>query len=73
MRRDLGHGRKLWGGSGRSAEFWRRIDHPAGIKTGLELVGRETGGLRKPFALLEGEAREELGRELEDAGLEVGR
>lgn len=73
VRRDLEHGRQLWGKIWPICRFLEAHNYPAGIKTGLELLGRETGGLRKPFALLEGEAREELRGLLVDAGLEVGR
>lgn len=54
MRRDVEHGRKLWGMIWPICRVLEAYHYPAGIKTGFELLGMETGGLRKPFALLEG-------------------
>ncbi len=52
-------------------KFLEGRNYASGVKTGMELLGRETGGLRKPFQLLEEEEREELRGLLEGAGLET--
>jgi hypothetical protein len=44
---------------------------PPSPETGLDLTGHSVGPVRKPFALLEGEARPELARLLRAAGVEV--
>ncbi|KAI4112920.1 MAG: hypothetical protein LQ345_006006 [Seirophora villosa] len=73
VRGNLAEGRALWGKIWPICKFLEEHNYPSGIKTGLELLGKETGGLRKPFALLEGEGREELRGLLENAGLETVR
>lgn len=70
VRGDLKEGRELWGKKiWPICKFLESHNYPSAIKTGMELSGTETGGLRKPFAVLTGEPREELRRLLEDAGL----
>lgn len=64
-------GRQLWGRIWPICRFLEAHDYPADIETRLELLGKKTGRLRKPFALLEVEARMKLRGFLVDAGLEV--
>lgn len=52
-------------------KFLEKHNYPSAIKTGLELLGKETGALRKPSALLTGGPREELRGLLENAGLKT--
>jgi dihydrodipicolinate synthase/N-acetylneuraminate lyase len=62
-------------------ELWRKIfpickfleshNYPSAVKTGMELRGWETGGLRKPFALLAKEHMEELARYLSVTGVQT--
>ena len=41
-------------------KFLESHNYPSAVKTGLELRGWETGGLRKPFELLGSDPTEEL-------------
>ena len=69
VRGDLKEGRELWSKIWPICKFLESHNYPSAIKTGLELLGKGTGGLRKPFALLTGAPKEELKRLLENAGL----
>ena len=71
VRGDLKEGRELWSKIRPICKFLESHDCPSAIKTGLKLLGRETGGLRKPFALLTGSPKEELRQLLENAGLKT--
>ena len=71
VRGDLDEGRRLWSVIWPICKFLEEHNYPSAIKTGLELLGKETGGLRKPFALLAGGPREELRGLLENAGLQT--
>ncbi|KAL8839371.1 MAG: hypothetical protein Q9176_004552 [Flavoplaca citrina] len=68
---DLQESRRLWMKIWPICKFLEGRNYASGVKTGMELLGRETGGLRKPFQLLEGDEREELRGLLEGAGLET--
>lgn len=68
---DIKKGRELWSKIFPVCKFLEAHHYGAGIKTGLELRGFKTGGLRKPFELLEGEEREELAKLLKDAGVKL--
>ncbi|KAF2447170.1 aldolase [Karstenula rhodostoma CBS 690.94] len=65
---DLKKGRELWQKIWPICAFLEEHNYPSAVKTGLELQGTKTGGLRKPFALLEGEPRETLLGLLKNAG-----
>ncbi len=71
VRGDLKEGRELWAKIWPICKFLESHNYPSAVKTGLELLGRDTGGMRKPFALLTGAPREELRRLLENAGLKT--
>ncbi|KAL8851728.1 MAG: hypothetical protein Q9221_003338 [Calogaya cf. arnoldii] len=73
VKKNLEEGRRLWGQIWPICKFLESHNYPSGIKTGLELLGMRIGGWRKPFALLEGEVREELRGLLEGAGLKTVR
>ncbi|RDW64536.1 dihydrodipicolinate synthase family protein [Aspergillus mulundensis] len=66
---DLERGRELWRKAWPVCKFLESHNYAAAVKTGVELRGVATGGLRKPFALLKPELREELRGLLEDAGV----
>ncbi|KAL0942689.1 dihydrodipicolinate synthase [Colletotrichum truncatum] len=68
---DLKKGRELWKKIFPICKFLESHNYAAAVKTGMELRGWKTGGLRKPFALLEGEARKELAGLLKNAGIDV--
>lgn len=68
---DLRKGRELWTKIFPICKFLESHNYASAVKTGMELRGWETGGLRKPFGLLEGEPRKEFARLLKDAGVDV--
>jgi 4-hydroxy-tetrahydrodipicolinate synthase len=68
---DLVRGRELWAKIYPICRLLEQHNYAAAVKTGLELTGYPAGPVRKPFALLEGEARAELARLLRAAGVEV--
>lgn len=71
VRGDLAEGRQLWSKIWPICKFLESHNYPSAVKTGLELLGTQAGGLRKPFALLTGSPKEELRQLLEDAGLKT--
>ena len=68
---DLKLARELWATIWPICKFLESHNYPSAVKTGLELLGTGTGGLRKPFALLAGAPREELRGLLVNAGLKT--
>jgi 4-hydroxy-tetrahydrodipicolinate synthase len=68
---DLVRGRELWAKIYPICRLLEQHNYAAAVKTGLELTGYPAGPVRKPFALLEGDARAELARLLRAAGVEV--
>jgi dihydrodipicolinate synthase/N-acetylneuraminate lyase len=68
---DLVRGRELWARIYPICRLLEQYNYAAAVKTGMELRGFAPGPVRKPFALLEGDARAELARLLRDAGVEV--
>lgn len=66
---DLKCGRELWAKAWPICKFLESHNYAAAVKTGVELIGQPTGGLRKPFALLKPELRAELKQLLESAGV----
>lgn len=71
VEKDLEKGRQLWRKIFPICKFLESHNYPSACKTGMELQGKRTGGLRKPFALLDGDARAEFARLLTDAGVKV--
>ncbi|KAL6237829.1 hypothetical protein BDW75DRAFT_248304 [Aspergillus navahoensis] len=69
VRKDLEKGRELWSKAWPICKFLESHNYAAAVKTGVELTGQATGGLRKPFALLSSELQEELKGMLKDAGV----
>ncbi|KAF2179686.1 dihydrodipicolinate synthase/N-acetylneuraminate lyase [Zopfia rhizophila CBS 207.26] len=68
---DLKKGRELWAKIWPICQFLEEYNYPSACKTGMELQGQRTGGLRKPFSLLTGEPRARLAGLLRDAGLQT--
>ncbi|KAL4987457.1 hypothetical protein BDW68DRAFT_188027 [Aspergillus falconensis] len=69
VRKDLEKGRELWSKAWPICKFLESHNYAAAVKTGVELTGQATGGLRKPFALLSPELQQELKGLLKDAGV----
>lgn len=68
---DLKLGRELWAKIFPICKFLESVHYVSAVKTGMELLGMETGGVRKPWALLSGEQKQELAKLLKNAGLDV--
>lgn len=68
---DLKKGRELWRKIFPVCKFLESYNYPSAIKTGMELRGWETGGLRKPFRLLGRTHTDELAKILKAAGCQV--
>ena len=68
---DLARGRELWAKIYPICRLLEQHNYAAAVKTGLDLTGYPAGPVRKPFALLDGEARAEFARLLRAAGVEV--
>lgn len=68
---DLKKGRELWAKAWPVCKFLEEHNYAAAVKTGVELGGQSTGGLRKPFALLEGDVKEELRKLMNNAGVKT--
>lgn len=68
---DLKRGRELWAKAWPVCKFLESHNYAAAVKTGVELTGQATGGLRKPFALLSPELTAELKQLLENAGVKT--
>ncbi|RAR05839.1 dihydrodipicolinate synthase/N-acetylneuraminate lyase [Stemphylium lycopersici] len=67
---DLKAARKLWRTIFPICKFLESHNYPSAIKTGMELRGWETGGLRKPFSLLNEKLTNELAGLLHAAGVQ---
>lgn len=68
---DLKRGRELWAKAWPVCKFLESHNYAAAVKTGVELTGQPTGGLRKPFALLSPELTAELKQLLQNAGVKT--
>jgi dihydrodipicolinate synthase/N-acetylneuraminate lyase len=68
---DLKRGRELWAKAYPICKFLESHSYCAAVKTGVELTGQATGGLRKPFALLKPELQAELKQLLHNAGVKT--
>ncbi|KAJ9635392.1 hypothetical protein H2201_005781 [Coniosporium apollinis] len=68
---DLKLGRELWAKIWPICKFLESYHYASAVKTGMELLGKPTGGLRKPFALLTGDTRQTLAQLLKNASLET--
>lgn len=68
---DLKRGRELWAKAYPICKFLESHNYCAAVKTGVELIGQPTGGMRKPFALLKPELKAELKQLLQNAGIKT--
>lgn len=68
---DIKKGRELWRKIFPVCKFLESYNYPSAIKTGMELRGWETGGLRKPFKLLGQTQTDELARIIKASGSTV--
>ncbi|KAJ5215910.1 uncharacterized protein N7498_002317 [Penicillium cinerascens] len=68
---DLKRGREIWTKLWPVCKFLESHNYAAAVKTGVELTGQATGGLRKPFALLNPELTAELKQLLRNAGVKT--
>lgn len=68
---DVVRARELWKKAWPVCKFLESHNYAAAVKTGVELSGQATGGLRKPFALLEGDVRAELKKLMDNAGVKT--
>ena len=68
---DIALGREIWKKCWPICKFLESHNYASAVKTGVELRGQPTGGLRKPFALLSPELTAELKKLLQDAGVKT--
>jgi 4-hydroxy-tetrahydrodipicolinate synthase len=68
---DLERGRELWARIYPICRLLERHNYAAAVKTGMALTGHPAGPVRRPAALLGGEARAEFARLLRAAGVDV--
>lgn len=68
---DLKRGRELWTKAFPICKFLESHNYCGAVKTGVELIGQPTGGLRKPFSLLKPELQAELKQLLQNAGVKT--
>lgn len=68
---DLKTSRELWAKNFPVCAFVESHNYPSAVKTGMELLGHPTGGLRRPSKLSTGERRKELAKLLQHASLSV--
>ncbi|KAF4544071.1 Dihydrodipicolinate synthase [Lasiodiplodia theobromae] len=71
VRGDLKEGRALWAKIWPICKFLESHTYHSAVKTGMELRGFRTGGVRKPFKLLEEKHKQELAQLLKNAGVQV--
>jgi dihydrodipicolinate synthase/N-acetylneuraminate lyase len=73
VKKDLELGRELWKKIWPICRLLEEGNYSGSVKTGMELRGWETGGVRKPFDLLKDKKREELAARLAAAGVELAK
>ncbi|KAK7417235.1 hypothetical protein QQX98_004669 [Neonectria punicea] len=66
---DLKLGRELWAKIFPVCKVLESYNYSAAVKTGMELRGWKTGGVRKPFRMLEGQPKAELEAALKNSGV----
>lgn len=71
VRSDLKLGREIWSKIFPICKFLEAHPYAAAVKTGMELLGTKTGGIRKPYKLLGEGPKTELAGLLTAAGLKV--
>ncbi|KAM0559913.1 hypothetical protein ACHAPJ_003863 [Fusarium lateritium] len=68
---DIKKGREIWKKIYPITQVLESNNYCAAVKTALELTGWKVGGIRKPFAMLEGKPKDDLARALEGAGVKI--
>jgi dihydrodipicolinate synthase/N-acetylneuraminate lyase len=68
---DLEAGREIWKKIFPVCKFLESHNYCSAVKTGMELRGWQTGGVRKPFAILGDTHKSELAQLLKNAGVNV--
>ncbi|KAJ5281638.1 hypothetical protein N7478_007010 [Penicillium angulare] len=68
---DLKLGRELWAKAWSICKFLESHNYAAAVKTGVELTGQSTGGLRKPFSLMKPELQAEFKQLIANAGVKT--
>ncbi|KAJ5113290.1 hypothetical protein N7456_001824 [Penicillium angulare] len=68
---DLKLGRELWAKAWPICKFLESHNYCAAVKTGVELTGQATGGLRKPFSLMKPDLQAELKQLIANAGVKT--
>lgn len=68
---DLKKGRELWAKIWPICKFLESHNYAAAVNMGLELTNHPTGGLRKPFALLEPELAAEMKLLIQNVGMKT--
>lgn len=68
---DIALGRQIWKKCWPICKFLESHNYASAVKTGVELRGQPTGGLRKPFALLNPELTAELKKLMQNAGVKT--
>lgn len=71
VRGDLKEGRELWERMYPVCKLLESANYAAGVKTGMELRGWSTGGLRKPFVMHQGKLRDDIAAAIRAAGYET--
>ncbi|KAK4493773.1 hypothetical protein PRZ48_014958 [Zasmidium cellare] len=71
VQNDIKRGRELWTKIWPVCHLLEQGNYAAAVKTGMELRGWTTGGIRKPFSLLKGERRAKLASALKEAGVKL--
>lgn len=71
VKNDLKRGREIWAKVFPVCKFLESNNYGAAVKTAMGLRGWATGPMRKPFALLDAKAQEEVATYLRTAGVEV--
>ncbi|KAF5502829.1 4-hydroxy-tetrahydrodipicolinate synthase [Colletotrichum aenigma] len=66
---DIQKGREVWAKIWPITKFLESHHYSSAVKTGMEVRGWKTGGVRKPFALLEDNHKAELAALLKKAGV----
>ncbi|KAL4749577.1 hypothetical protein BDW72DRAFT_204648 [Aspergillus terricola var. indicus] len=66
---DLKKGRELWSRIWPICKLLESHNYAAAVKTGLELTGHATGGVRKPFNMLTPQVAEEMKVLIQNAGV----
>ncbi|KAJ4264533.1 hypothetical protein NW762_005735 [Fusarium torreyae] len=68
---DIKKGREIWRKIYPITQVLESNNYCAAVKTALELTGWKIGGIRKPFAMLEGKPKDDLARALKAAGVKI--